>query len=281
MYWGTETRYEKIANVMPINAFETIKRNIHVNKNAERPKDCTDKLYKIRPLIEGGINRFQLGSSPGGKAIQLTRSWRVCAIVTPMLGLPFVDGRGKHASRPHKMSDELRQRIRDPISSFRGRQSHYSQEKPDSIHIANALLHFPSFRIPEDELSAGTRWKKWIAKFENLVTALDITTDERKKALLIHFRGDEIFDLVDTFVEVKKETYDSLKAELELYFTPRILCKAELANTPSPATCAQMAYELGVITTIQLVERMLMQNGPICLSWDATTLDGANINEVL
>ncbi|RUS68861.1 hypothetical protein EGW08_023376 [Elysia chlorotica] len=88
--------------------------------------------------------------------------------------------------------------------------------------MANALPHFPSFRIREDELSAGTRWKKWIAKFENLVTALDITTDERKKALLIHFGGDEIFDLVDTFVEEKKETYDSLKAELGLYFTPRV-----------------------------------------------------------
>ena len=60
----------------------------------------------------------------------------------------------------------------------------------------------------------------------------------------------------------------------------RVLCKADLASTPSPATCAQMAYELGVITTIQLMERMLMQNGPICLSWDATTLDGAHINEI-
>ncbi|RUS85862.1 hypothetical protein EGW08_006346 [Elysia chlorotica] len=88
--------------------------------------------------------------------------------------------------------------------------------------MANALPHFPSFRIREDELSAGTRWKKWIAKFENLVTALDITTDERKKTLLIHFGGDEIVDLVDFFVEEKKEIYDSLISELGLYFTPRV-----------------------------------------------------------
>ena len=60
----------------------------------------------------------------------------------------------------------------------------------------------------------------------------------------------------------------------------RILCNAQLASSPSPATCAQMAYELGVSTTIQLVERMLMVSEPICLSWDATTLDGAHINEV-
>ncbi|GFS14194.1 hypothetical protein ElyMa_001417700 [Elysia marginata] len=54
----------------------------------------------------------------------------------------------------------------------------------------------------------------------------------------------------------------------------------DLTNIPSAATCAQMAYELGVITTIQLMERILGQNGPICLSWDATTVDGAHINEI-
>ena len=60
----------------------------------------------------------------------------------------------------------------------------------------------------------------------------------------------------------------------------RILCNAQLASAPSPATCAQMAYKLGVITTTQLVERMLMVSEPICLSWVATMLDVAHINEV-
>ncbi|KAK3799491.1 hypothetical protein RRG08_035157 [Elysia crispata] len=55
------------------------------------------------------------------------------------LGLPPVDGRGKHASRPHKMSNELRQRIRDHISSFRGRKSHYSQEKTRRLYLPEEL----------------------------------------------------------------------------------------------------------------------------------------------
>ncbi|KAK3791824.1 hypothetical protein RRG08_026729 [Elysia crispata] len=53
--------------------------------------------------------------------------------------LPPVDGRGKHASRPHKMSNELRQRIKNHISSFRGRQSHYSQEKTRRLYLPEEL----------------------------------------------------------------------------------------------------------------------------------------------
>ncbi|GFR78246.1 Gag polyprotein [Elysia marginata] len=88
--------------------------------------------------------------------------------------------------------------------------------------MANALPNFPPFRIREEELSAGTRWRKWFQKFENLITALDITDEDRKKALLIHFGGHQIFDLVDTFQEEKKNTYEALKTALDTYFTPRV-----------------------------------------------------------
>ncbi|GFS03525.1 Gag polyprotein [Elysia marginata] len=88
--------------------------------------------------------------------------------------------------------------------------------------MANALPNFPPFRIREDELSAGKRWRKWFQKFENLITALDITNEDRKKALLIHYGGDEIFDPVDTFPEEKKNTYEALKTALETNFTPRV-----------------------------------------------------------
>ncbi|GFN83105.1 RNA-directed DNA polymerase-like protein [Plakobranchus ocellatus] len=67
--------------------------------------------------------------------------------------------------------------------------------------MANALPHFPPFKIREDELSAGTRWKKWFQKFENLITALDITDEKRKKALLVHYGGDEILDLPNHFAK--------------------------------------------------------------------------------
>ena len=50
--WGMEMRYPKVADVMPIVSFKTIKLMLHVSDNARQPADCQDRLYKIRPLIE-------------------------------------------------------------------------------------------------------------------------------------------------------------------------------------------------------------------------------------
>ena len=85
--------------------------------------------------------------------------------------------------------------------------------------MASSLPQFPPFKIREDEISAGTRWKKWITKYENLVIAMDITTDQRKKALLIHYDGDEVYDLFETSEE-SRESYETLNAEIINYFMP-------------------------------------------------------------
>ncbi|GFR65349.1 hypothetical protein ElyMa_000201600 [Elysia marginata] len=59
----------------------------------------------------------------------------------------------------------------------------------------------------------------------------------------------------------------------------QIICKSELKDT-SP-TCAQTAYELGVITTIQVMECILTRGQQVCLSWDATTtIEGYHGNEI-
>ena len=55
------------------------------------------------------------------------------------------------------MSNELRQRIRDHISSFRGRQSHYSQEKTRRLYLPEELNISKMFdlykeRYPHDKL---------------------------------------------------------------------------------------------------------------------------------
>ena len=52
-----------------------------------------------------------------------------------------------------------------------------------------------------------------------------------------------------------------------------------LTDTPNAATCAHMAYELGLISSVQVTE-LLLNHPPLCLSWDATTVDGAHVNEV-
>ena len=90
--------------------------------------------------------------------------------------------------------------------------------------MATALPHFPPFLITTEEGCAGTRWKKWISKFETMITALGITNTTRKRALLLHYAGDEVFDLVDTMTEEQKgdsTNYDKLKQALSSHFEPK------------------------------------------------------------
>ena len=67
---------------------------------------------------------------------------------------------------------------------------------------------------------------------------------------------------------------------LSVFFSE--LCGKRLTNVPRPSTCAQMAYELSIITTLQLMEYLLdrAKDNNICLSWDATTVEGCHINEI-
>ncbi|GFR75476.1 retrovirus-related Pol polyprotein from transposon 297 [Elysia marginata] len=94
----------------------------------------------------------------------------------------------------------------------------YTGIKCDQHPSRMSLPTFPKFKIREDELSVRTRWRKWIQQLENLLTGMNIEADERKKALLIHYGGEEIFDLVDTFSDVQKSNFDALKISLTNHF---------------------------------------------------------------
>ena len=64
-----------------------------------------------------------------------------------------------------------------------------------------------------------------------------------------------------------------------LSHTITVLTGMELKDVPSPTLCAHMAHELGLLSSIHMVEFML-QSSAMCLSWDATSLDGAHVNEI-
>ena len=70
--------------------------------------------------------------------------------------------------------------------------------------MAMQLPTFPPFSVHQEEQSAGQRWKKWLEKFDNMLCAMDITSDSRKKALLLHYVGEETFDIYDTFTDAQK-----------------------------------------------------------------------------
>ena len=62
---------------------------------------------------------------------------------------------------------------------------------------------FTPFLI-HDENTAGTRWKKWIEKFENFLLVCNVTDDKRQKAMLLHYIGDEAYEIYDSFSEEEK-----------------------------------------------------------------------------
>ncbi|XP_052788463.1 uncharacterized protein K02A2.6-like [Mya arenaria] len=74
--------------------------------------------------------------------------------------------------------------------------------------MATQLPTFPPFVVQnaagESQNTAGIRWQKWIQKLENLLCALDITVDKRKKALLLHYCGEETYDIFDSFSDDDK-----------------------------------------------------------------------------
>lgn len=70
--------------------------------------------------------------------------------------------------------------------------------------MAGALPEFSPFDI-EDLSNAGPRWKKWLARFDVLLLAMNVLDSDaeklRKKALLLHYMGSPCFDIYDTIKE--------------------------------------------------------------------------------
>ena len=95
-----------------------------------------------------------------------------------------------------------------------------------------ALPNFYPFPVHSDEQSSCVRWRKYIDKFENLLCALDVHDDAGKKALLLHYIGDEAYDIFDSFSDEQKgvgsvnaegqaNKYETLKHLFTTYFRPK------------------------------------------------------------
>jgi len=57
-----------------------------------------------------------------------------------------------------------------------------------------SLPQFPPFNV-HAEGSTSTRWKKWKDRLDNLLVAMNITNANRKKALLLHYAGEEVHNI--------------------------------------------------------------------------------------
>ena len=61
-----------------------------------------------------------------------------------------------------------------------------------------ALPNFQRFEVGSENNSIGLRWDKYISKLDNLFVGMNIDSKKRKKALLLHYAGDEVFDIYET-----------------------------------------------------------------------------------
>ena len=83
------------------------------------------------------------------------------------------------------------------------------------------LPNFPEFQL-NPEATVNQRWGKYLKRFERLITALGITKDSRKRALLLHYAGPEVDDIFDTLEETgDDENYKQATDALTAYFCPK------------------------------------------------------------
>lgn len=95
--------------------------------------------------------------------------------------------------------------------------------------MAHSLPVFEKFQVNGDTTSTGHRWTKYMKKLENLFVAMNTDNRKRKKALLLHYAGDEVFEIYGTLPNTGDENgYEETKKALTDYFKPRVNTEFEV-----------------------------------------------------
>ena len=69
--------------------------------------------------------------------------------------------------------------------------------------------------------SASVRREPWLRRSDNFVVAIDIATNARQTAMLLHCAGEAVFDLSEAVGVVPTDNFEQTKLKLTAYFTPR------------------------------------------------------------
>jgi hypothetical protein len=83
------------------------------------------------------------------------------------------------------------------------------------------LPSFPPFDVEADKANAGPRWKKWIGRLENLLVGMNMNNDARKRALLLHYAGERVYEIYEAEKGESGNTYANTKEVLTKYFEPK------------------------------------------------------------
>ena len=97
-----------------------------------------------------------------------------------------------------------------------------------------AIPHFEPFDVHGEPSTLSLRWTRWSTRFENLLTAMNVTDAARKKALLLHLAGEALYDVYDGLV-VPAVPDDAEPAVVNIY----TVAKKALDDHFSPAKNAE------------------------------------------
>ena len=79
------------------------------------------------------------------------------------------------------------------------------------------------FDLQGGDLSQG--WRKYVSRFENLMLAMNITNATRKKAMLLHYAGEEVNEIFETLdvqeADENEDIFKKAEKALRNYFTPQ------------------------------------------------------------
>ena len=82
------------------------------------------------------------------------------------------------------------------------------------------LPHFASFDPDIEPTSVSQRWEKWIQRFTNFLTALNVTDKKRQRALLLHYAGEKVYDIFDTLADTGDD-FQKAVDKLTAHFAPK------------------------------------------------------------
>lgn len=110
------------------------------NSRDENRRKSASYAYRVRVNIEGNMRDVPVCFRAFISIFGVTPR-RVQFIQSSLLARGFSpkDKRGKHANRPHKVSNETRALVTDFIKSLRGRKSHYSLNDSDKLYLPEEL----------------------------------------------------------------------------------------------------------------------------------------------
>ena len=96
--------------------------------------------------------------------------------------------------------------------------------------MAVSLPTFLAFQVHLD-VNVGPRWKKWLARFENLIVGMGIGDAKRKRALLLHYSGPEVDEIFDTLENTSEDKdYQTAVEKLTAHFNPQVNTTYEVYN---------------------------------------------------